>query len=101
MNLGVLFLVSHTQDRGSHLNMCLDLGSYFISVSPNDMAYLLSVLIIMILSCLPNRCREGRIKVIGGDNIEGLLISPKQLPYKYLEVCNLLLHEFSVVTYNW
>ncbi|KAL6953517.1 hypothetical protein U1Q18_046637 [Sarracenia purpurea var. burkii] len=29
---------------------------------------------------------DGRIKVIGGDNIEALLISPKQLPYKYLEV---------------
>ncbi|CAN4106135.1 unnamed protein product [Withania somnifera] len=28
---------------------------------------------------------DGRIKVIGGDNIEGLLISPKELPYKYLE----------------
>ncbi|KAK2980018.1 hypothetical protein RJ640_020044, partial [Escallonia rubra] len=28
---------------------------------------------------------DGRIKVIGGDNIEGLLISPKQLPHKYLE----------------
>ncbi|KAL5720947.1 hypothetical protein ACHQM5_013568 [Ranunculus cassubicifolius] len=28
---------------------------------------------------------DGRIKVIGGDNTEGLLISPKQLPYKYLE----------------
>lgn len=28
---------------------------------------------------------DGRIKVIGGDNIEGLLISPKQLPYKHLE----------------
>nr|XP_023903729.1 uncharacterized protein LOC112015552 isoform X4 [Quercus suber] len=28
---------------------------------------------------------DGRIKVIGGDNIEALLISPKQLPYKYLE----------------
>ncbi|XP_073142226.1 uncharacterized protein [Henckelia pumila] len=28
---------------------------------------------------------DGRIKVIGGDNIEGLLISPKLLPYKYLE----------------
>lgn len=28
---------------------------------------------------------DGRIKVIGGDNIEGLLISQKQLPYKYLE----------------
>ncbi|XP_028062208.1 uncharacterized protein LOC114265582 [Camellia sinensis] len=30
---------------------------------------------------------DGRIKVIGGDNIEALLISPKHLPYKYLEVC--------------
>ena len=30
--------------------------------------------------------RDGRIKVIGGDGIEGLLISPKQLPYKYIEV---------------
>lgn len=28
---------------------------------------------------------DGRIKVIGGDNIEELLISPKLLPYKYLE----------------
>ncbi|MCD7471535.1 hypothetical protein HAX54_012025 [Datura stramonium] len=28
---------------------------------------------------------DGRIKVVGGDNIEGLLISPKQLPHKYLE----------------
>ncbi|GAB4827611.1 hypothetical protein Ancab_034494 [Ancistrocladus abbreviatus] len=28
---------------------------------------------------------DGRIKVIGGDNIEGLLISPKQLPFKHLE----------------
>ncbi|KAM7270636.1 hypothetical protein ACFE04_029850 [Oxalis oulophora] len=28
---------------------------------------------------------DGRIKVIGGDGIEGLLKSPKQLPYKYLE----------------
>ncbi|KAK8617271.1 hypothetical protein V6N13_080189 [Hibiscus sabdariffa] len=28
---------------------------------------------------------DGRIKVIGGDGIEGLLVSPKQLPYKYLE----------------
>ncbi|RVW32463.1 hypothetical protein CK203_081273 [Vitis vinifera] len=33
----------------------------------------------------PICCRDGRIKVIGGDNIEGLFISPKQLPYKYLE----------------
>lgn len=32
-------------------------------------------------------CRDGRIKIIGGDNIEGLLVSPKQLPFKYLEVC--------------
>ena len=30
--------------------------------------------------------RDGRIKVIGGDGIEGLLISPKQLPFKYIEV---------------
>nr|XP_011462322.1 PREDICTED: uncharacterized protein LOC105350951 [Fragaria vesca subsp. vesca]XP_011462323.1 PREDICTED: uncharacterized protein LOC105350951 [Fragaria vesca subsp. vesca]XP_011462324.1 PREDICTED: uncharacterized protein LOC105350951 [Fragaria vesca subsp. vesca] len=29
--------------------------------------------------------RDGRIKVIGGGGIEGLLISPKQLPYKYIE----------------
>ncbi|KAH9736583.1 v-snare coiled-coil domain-containing protein [Citrus sinensis] len=28
---------------------------------------------------------DGRIKVIGGDGIEGLLISPSQLPYKNLE----------------
>ncbi|XP_073288351.1 uncharacterized protein [Primulina huaijiensis] len=28
---------------------------------------------------------DGRIKVIGGDNIEGLLISPKALPFKNLE----------------
>nr|XP_011469925.1 PREDICTED: uncharacterized protein LOC101299721 isoform X2 [Fragaria vesca subsp. vesca] len=28
---------------------------------------------------------DGRIKVIGGDNIEGLLISPKPLAFKYLE----------------
>ncbi|KAL7136222.1 hypothetical protein ABFS83_10G015100 [Erythranthe nasuta] len=28
---------------------------------------------------------DGRIKVIGGDNIEGLLISPNMSPYKYLE----------------
>ena len=33
-----------------------------------------------------NWCRDGRIKVIGGNNIEGLLVSPKQLPFKYLEV---------------
>ena len=32
-------------------------------------------------------CRDGRIKVIGGDNLEGLLVSPKQLPFKNLEVC--------------
>ncbi|KAL5975023.1 hypothetical protein ACLOJK_031699 [Asimina triloba] len=29
--------------------------------------------------------KDGRIKVIGGDNIEGLLISPKKLPFKNLE----------------
>ncbi|KAF9674595.1 hypothetical protein SADUNF_Sadunf10G0143400 [Salix dunnii] len=28
---------------------------------------------------------DGRIKVIGGNNIEGLLVSPKQLPFRYLE----------------
>ncbi|CAM0907463.1 unnamed protein product [Alopecurus aequalis] len=28
---------------------------------------------------------DGRIKIFGGDNIEGLLISPKSLPYKYLQ----------------
>ncbi|KAH7677887.1 syntaxin-binding protein 5 [Dioscorea alata] len=28
---------------------------------------------------------DGRIKIIGGDNIEGLLISPKKLPFKNLE----------------
>ncbi|XP_043724332.1 uncharacterized protein LOC122671267 isoform X2 [Telopea speciosissima] len=28
---------------------------------------------------------DGRIKIIGGDNIEGLLMSPKQLSYKHLE----------------
>ncbi|XP_061348834.1 uncharacterized protein LOC133294202 isoform X2 [Gastrolobium bilobum] len=28
---------------------------------------------------------DGRLKVIGGGNIEGLLFSPKQLPYKFLE----------------
>ncbi|CAK9173541.1 unnamed protein product [Ilex paraguariensis] len=28
---------------------------------------------------------DGRIKVIGGDNIEGLLMSPKPLPFKNLE----------------
>ncbi|XP_068667745.1 secreted RxLR effector protein 161-like [Aristolochia californica] len=27
-------------------------------------------------------CRDGRIKVVGGKNIEGLLVSPKQLPFK-------------------
>lgn len=26
--------------------------------------------------------------MIGGDNIEGLLMSPKPTPFKYLEVCN-------------
>ncbi|GLT31484.1 hypothetical protein SLA2020_062170 [Shorea laevis] len=28
---------------------------------------------------------EGRIKVIGGDNVEGLLVSPEKLPFKHLE----------------
>jgi syntaxin-binding protein 5 len=31
-------------------------------------------------------CRDGRIKIFGVDNIEGLLISPKSVPYKYLQV---------------
>ncbi|KAG5558001.1 hypothetical protein RHGRI_008044 [Rhododendron griersonianum] len=30
---------------------------------------------------------DGRIKVIGGDNIEGLLFSGKPVPFKYLKVC--------------
>lgn len=34
--------------------------------------------------------RDGRIKLIGGDNIEGLFVSPNQFPYKYLEVCTLI-----------
>ncbi|GJU77640.1 transducin/WD40 repeat family protein [Tanacetum coccineum] len=33
--------------------------------------------------------RDGRIKVIGGDNIECLLISPKSAPFKHLEVWDL------------
>uniref|UniRef100_A0ACD5YE20 Uncharacterized protein n=1 Tax=Avena sativa TaxID=4498 RepID=A0ACD5YE20_AVESA len=28
---------------------------------------------------------DGRIKIFGGDNIEGVLISPKSVPYKYLQ----------------
>ncbi|VAH41675.1 unnamed protein product [Triticum turgidum subsp. durum] len=28
---------------------------------------------------------DGRIKIFGGDNIEGILISPKSMPYKYLQ----------------
>lgn len=39
---------------------------------------------------LLTRCRDGRIKVIGGDNIEAILASPKQLPFKNLEVCGIL-----------
>lgn len=31
-------------------------------------------------------CSDGRIKIIGGASIEGLLFSPKKLPYKYLQV---------------
>ena len=30
--------------------------------------------------------RDGRIKIFGGDNIEGILISPKSVPYKFLQV---------------
>lgn len=33
-------------------------------------------------------CSDGRIKVFGGDNIEGIMISPKQTSFKNLEVCN-------------
>ncbi|KAH9767142.1 V-SNARE coiled-coil domain-containing protein [Citrus sinensis] len=33
--------------------------------------------------------QDGRIKVIGGDNIEGLLVSPKQLAFKHLELWDL------------
>ncbi|PWZ53470.1 hypothetical protein Zm00014a_012416 [Zea mays] len=28
---------------------------------------------------------DARIKIFGGDNIEGLLISPKSVPYKFLQ----------------
>ena len=35
--------------------------------------------------------RDGRIKIIGGDNIEGLFIFPNKLPFKFLEVYNTLL----------
>uniref|UniRef100_M8ATJ0 Uncharacterized protein n=1 Tax=Aegilops tauschii TaxID=37682 RepID=M8ATJ0_AEGTA len=28
---------------------------------------------------------DGRIKIFGGDNIEGILITPKSMPYKYLQ----------------
>jgi len=28
---------------------------------------------------------DGRIKIFGGDNIEGILISPKSVPYKFLQ----------------
>ena len=40
--------------------------------------------------------RDGRIKVIGGDNIEAILSSPKQLPFKNLEVCCCILAHFLV-----
>ena len=42
--------------------------------------------------------RDGRIKVIGGDGIEGLFISPKQLPYKYIEVSVCTIHSPCLVT---
>jgi len=35
--------------------------------------------------------------VIGGDNIEGLLISSKQLPYKYLEVRGIFTSPIDIV----
>ena len=31
-------------------------------------------------------CSDGRIKVFGGDGIEAIFTSPKQLPYKNIEV---------------
>ncbi|XP_052203729.1 histidine--tRNA ligase, cytoplasmic-like isoform X2 [Diospyros lotus] len=34
----------------------------------------------------PSKGSDGRIKVVGGNNIEGFLLSPKQLPFKNLEV---------------
>lgn len=40
--------------------------------------------------CIPLHCSDGRIKVVGGNNIEGLLLSPKQLPFKNLKVCELI-----------
>ncbi|XP_020235711.1 uncharacterized protein LOC109815404 isoform X2 [Cajanus cajan] len=43
---------------------------------------------------------DGRLKVIGGDNIEGLLVSPKQLPYKYLEFLQNHGHLFGVLNDN-
>nr|CAB3459063.1 unnamed protein product [Digitaria exilis] len=42
-------------------------------------------------------CRDGRIKIFGGDNIEGLLISPRSVPYKFLQVWNL---EFRQLFYS-
>lgn len=41
--------------------------------------------------------RDGRIKVIGGDNIEAILASPKQLPFKNLEVCGILLNKLRFI----
>lgn len=46
------------------------------------------------------RFRDGRIKVIGGDNIEGLLISPKLLPFKYLEVGFMAWDDLKILSLN-
>ncbi|PRQ26605.1 hypothetical protein RchiOBHm_Chr6g0296391 [Rosa chinensis] len=40
---------------------------------------------LQILDLYKSECRDGRIKVVGGDNIEGLLISPEPLA---LNTCN-------------
>lgn len=47
------------------------------------------------------RFRDGRIKVIGGDNIEGLLISPKLLPFKYLEVSFIAWDDLEILSLNF
>ena len=44
----------------------------------------LVVVLILGLSC----CRDGRIKVLGGDSIEAIFTSTKPLPFKNLEVSN-------------
>lgn len=46
-------------------------------------------------------CRDGRIKVIGGDGIEALFTSPKQLPYKNIEVIILTTYVEYFCIFNW